>query len=678
MSRLPLPRSPGVYAAPPPPAVALAGVRLDVSAFVGVAPRGPARVPVVNENWPGDRPCVEPGRPRQRTVPVAVESFADYRRLYGGFEGPGLLPYAVSAFFDQGGRRAYVARVVHEYNDPARDAARVAAGAVPQARMTTGPFTLHARSEGSWGNRLRAAFAVTRQPLAFDPAGASAADLTLPADAALPAGAALHLALADGTTALRYVTAVTEEPLPDAPGTRLRATFDLPLAAAPAAAEVVEGALLIDDGVNPAEEHGELGLSSPHPRWLATVLCYESDLVYPDPAWRDAEVDLAALSDADLVALSRPPRLAPADPNDPQFAGGQDDYAAITPDDFFDPAWGPGDDAPRSGVHCLAQLTDLSLLVVPDLYSPQPLAPVESVLDPASLAGPAFARCLSPGPPQSQGVPPADLAGLRLDPRLPADRERIIALQLRLVELAGLLQAFVVLLDVPPGLSQRQILAWRARFSSAYAAAYHPWLLTAPAADPRGVLVRVPPAAAAAGIIAQSEAAFGVPHGPANVLVAGAVDVADAVSPGRQDALHPLGINLYLRERDGVRLTAARTLSGDPAYRQLSVRRLITLLRRTLQQKMQWVVFEPNNLALRNSLRQVLRRYLRQLYAAGAFAGDTEDQAFFVRCDATVNPPPGVEAGRLVVEVGVAPAEPTEFILVRLWANADGTLVTKE
>ena len=102
------------------------------------------------------------------------------------------------------------------------------------------------------------------------------------------------------------------------------------------------------------------------------------------------------------------------------------------------------------------------------------------------------------------------------------------------------------------------------------------------------------------------------------------------------------------------------------------------MLFRSLRQKMQWVVFEPNNLAVRNGLRQVLRRYLRQLYAAGAFVGDTEDQAFFVRCDATVNPPPSVEAGRLVAEVGVAPAEPTEFILVRLWATADGTLVTQE
>jgi phage tail sheath protein FI len=275
-------------------------------------------------------------------------------------------------------------------------------------------------------------------------------------------------------------------------------------------------------------------------------------------------------------------------------------------------------------------------------------------------------------------VPAGDLSGLRLDPRLPTDLSTIVALQLQLVEFSDLLQSFVALIDVPPGLSQRQILAWRTAFSSSYAAAYHPWLLTAPADDPRNVLVSVPPSAAAAGIIAQSEVTYGVPHGPANVLVADAVDVADVVSPARQDALHPLGINVYLRDRDGIRLTAARTLSSDPDYRQLSVRRLMTLLRRTLLQKMQWVVFEPNATALRNEVRQMLRRYLRQLYAAGAFVGDTESEAFFVRCDESNNPPQFVEAGQLLVEVGVAPARPTEFILVRLWANADGSLVTQE
>src|SRR6185369_2061484 len=133
--------APGIYKLPDSPLRALTGVRMDVCAFVGVAPRGPVRVPVVNEKWLDDRPCVEDQRPRRRTVAVPIESFDEYRRLFGGFEGPGLLPYAVASFFEQGGQRAYIARIVHDYRDklvptnpdPVMNAAAVAEGVVPGA-----------------------------------------------------------------------------------------------------------------------------------------------------------------------------------------------------------------------------------------------------------------------------------------------------------------------------------------------------------------------------------------------------------------------------------------------------------------------------------------------------------------------------------------------------------------
>jgi hypothetical protein len=146
------------------------------------------------------------------------------------------------------------------------------------------------------------------------------------------------------------------------------------------------------------------------------------------------------------------------------------------------------------------------------------------------------------------------------------------------------------------------------------------------------------------------------------------------VSPARHDELHPAGINVFLAERDGIRLTAARTLGRDAAYRQLSVRRLVTMLERVLDRQMQWAVFEPNNAALRADVKQMLRAFLRQLYRANAFRGATEDEAFFVRCDDALNPQWVVDDGRLVVEVGVAPAEPLEFIVLRIERGGDGTL----
>jgi uncharacterized protein len=662
--------APGIYPYPDVPLRALTGVRMDVCAFVGVAPRGPVRVPVFDEHWLDDRPCVEPERPRRRTHPFAVESFDEYRQLYGGFEGPGLLPYAVAAFFEQGGRRAYIARIVHDYGDEAKNEARVASGDVPGVKMESGPLTLRTRNEGSWGNRLRASISFSLRPLYSETQSANG--LVLPADSELSVGTLLRLTLPGGLNVLRYVTDLVEHGREDRSGSIMVATFDHPATAAPEEVAVVEGTLLLEDGDGQAERHERLGLSTGHPRWMATVLCYESRLVYPSPSWIDSRLDTDSLNAVTLSPVVSKP--APG----PQFNGGEDRYDEITHEDFFDAGWTLGDDEAGSGVHSLTQLSDLSSVAVPDLYSPAPLVATESIIDPVSLAGPTFERCVDlPPVPVSQDTAVFDLEGLRLDPRLPGDLAQISGLQARLVEFADLMRSFVVLLDVPPGLSQRKIMQWRAPFNSSYAAAYHPWLMVSRRDDQRDALIRVPPSAVAAGIIAQQETAFGVPHGPANVVAAEVVNVIDHVSPARHDELHQSGVNVYLRERDGIRLTAARTLSRESDYRQLSVRRLMLMLRRTLEQNTQWIVFEPNTAALRREVSQQLRAYLRQLYRAGAFRGATEEEAFFVRCDETLNTARIVDAGQLIAQVGVAPAEPLEFIVLRLSRDSDGTLMVE-
>jgi hypothetical protein len=670
--RIPL-GAPGIYKLPDSPLRALTGVRMDVCAFVGVAPRGPARshVPAVNDRWIDDRPCGEGDRPACRTVAVAVENFDEYRRLFGGFEGPGLLPYSVAAFFEQGGRRAYISRIVHDYrdpldatkSDPVKNAAGVAVGIVFGAGTGVMPLKLRARNEGSWGNQLRAALDFATRPIEFETSEPSS--LTVDEGTQLPSGSLLRLTLKDATRVLRLVTNIKPQPRAQRAGFANQAIFNQLLPADLKSTEVVEGVLRIDDGDGRIERHERFGFSALHPRWLATVLSYESDLVFPDKIWTAGEVIPV---DVDLLPL----------PWSDSFAGGEDRYAAITPDDFFDYGWTFGDDEPGNGVHTLVQLSDLSLLVVPDLYSPAPLAPVENVIDPVSLVGPEFEPCIDlPFKPSTQTQAVNDLQGLRLDPRFPADREAIIHYQKQLLDLAERLRSFIVLLDVPPGLSHRQILSWRAHFDSAYAAAYHSWLQVSRGNDSRR-LVRVPPSAVAAGVIAKQELAFGVPQGPANVLAAQVVGIDDVVSAERHDELHPQGINVYLRERDGIRLTAARTLSRDPQWRQLSVRRLLTMIKRALEQQMQWVVFEPNNAALRADVRFALESYLRQLFRLGAFRGATAAEAFFVHCNETNNPPYVTDAGRLIAEVGVAPAEPLEFIVLQLARGGDGTLTLQE
>jgi len=328
-----------------------------------------------------------------------------------------------------------------------------------------------------------------------------------------------------------------------------------------------------------------------------------------------------------------------------------------------------GDERPGRGAHSLAEIPDVSLVVAPDLYAPGPLAPVEPIVDPRIFAGAQFAECIEPPPGATQAQPADDLYGLRLDPV--QDLDTIAALQRRLADLAEELRSFIVLLDVPPGLSQRKILAWRGRFTSAWCAGYHPWVNMAPADDPRHRPVAVNPAAVAAGIIARREIELGVAYGPANVLAAGAVSVEDRVSPPRHAELHQHAINVFLSEPEGIRLTAGRTLALDQTWRQLNVRRLVTLIRRVLDRQMQWAVFEPNDRPLRARISRMLEAYLRQLYRANAFTGATEAQAFFVKCDDELNPPSVSDQGRLLAQVGIAPAEPLEFIVLNVARSAD-------
>ena len=654
--------APGIYRVPDQPLRGLTGVRMDVCAFVGVAPRGPARVPVYDADW-APKPCRD-GATMTHSVAVAVDSWNAYQQIYGAFEGPGLLPYAVASFFENGGLRAYIVRIVHEYlgSDATKNTQGIARSAFRLLTTTGGgSVKLRASNEGLWGNSLTAQLSFKTTPLALAPDAFMPSGIKFGAGLDLGRGATLRISLGGGIQVIRRLALIVEDWDPMT-GARLRfATFDAPTAVAGQSAALVAGVLEIEDGDGRREVHDRLGLSSDHPRWLARVLVGESDLLYPedDPlaSWINLDLD----PDGSLPTYGILP-----------FTGGADRYRDIVPDDFFDPDWVLGDDCPGKGIHAIVELEDLSLLVAPDIYSPRPLVPVTSIVDEGGFAGAEFTECVIPPPPTEQAPVPEDLDGLRLDPS--ADLDRITTLQRRIVALADDLRSFVVLLDAPPQLDRQRLLYWRAKFASPYAAAYYPWIEVARLDDQRDAIVRVNPSAIAAGIIALRETQFGVPYGPANVVASSVVDVDDRVSPQRHDELHQNALNIFMKERDGIRLTAARTLSVEQAWRQLSVRRLLTMIERVLYQQLQWVVFEPNDREIRTQISQMIEAYLRQLFRANAFAGATEATAFFVRCDDLLNPPLVADQGRLVAEVGVAPAEPLEFIVLQISRDGDATL----
>lgn len=348
---------------------------------------------------------------------------------------------------------------------------------------------------------------------------------------------------------------------------------------------------------------------------------------------------------------------------------GRDRYGELTGDAFFDgrPDDDPLDDREHHGADRLARTAEIGLLAVPDLFWSWAVPGPE----PDPWADAAHGPCATPVP--TAYVRPRPEMRL-LDGGDAADLDAITQRQLRLVALAEHHRRFTVLLDVPPGLDTRAVARWRTGFDSAYAAAYHPWLVVM---DASGVRVPVPGSAFAAGIIAARERRLGLSWGPANELARGAVLGVARVGDAEHDALFAQGINVYRAERDGFRLTSARTLSFGREYRQLSVRRLMTMLRLALDRHSQWIVFEPNTADLRERLRHTLEMFLHGLYERGAFAGETEQSAFFVRTSDDLNPPQSLALGRLVAEVGVAPAEPLEFLVLRISGDRDGVRVVE-
>lgn len=666
--------APNIYRAPDELRRTLGAERMDVCAFVGIAPRGPSRVPIEPESCQHKKAYVEKNRTRQRSIAVPVDSWDDYVRLYGGFDGPGRLPYAVASFFEQGGSRAYIVRIVHNYGDD-KDHEGVARAEITDIKSSGELPSFVAKNEGTWGNKLRLSIAYKTHPLVLL-SNSSNTELHVSPEENCPVGTLLRLTVqnmdeegSEPSYEFRFVTSQGYKGLENSNENKRFLILNSAASTTLLHAEIVEADLLVEDGQGFREHFSQLGLSADHPRWLATVIYQESTLINPEEFWLDASLtpfNAHYFPQDTKRELIENPYL---------FSKGEDRYDQINHEDFFDADWSLGDNTSGNGIYALTQEQEISLLVVPDIYVPESLPEKDDIEYLASLSDAEFSPCEDVI--RQDDIPESiehDLPNLLLNPLLGNDLKEITQLQSRIVDFAKMLRRFVVLLDVPPGIQLREIIAWRSHFNSDFSASYFPWLNISSLSDNRDSLILINPSAVAAGIIARQELTFGVQHGPANALANNVVSVDEKISPKNHDLLHPQGINIFLPKRDGIWLSAARTLSRDKYYRQLSVRRLISMLIKVLNKQMQWVVFEPNNNHLRTKIKHLLNNFLRQLYIGGAFKGKDESEAFFVRCDDELNNQRILDAGQLIVEVGVAPAEPLEFIVVRITRDGDGTL----
>ena len=643
-------------------------LRSDVAGFVGMARRGPLHLP----------------------VPLA--SFRQFQAWFGDAFDGGYLALAARAFFDNGGRRLWAVRVASE---AATSALRVlSAGGAPAWRI-------EASSAGAWGNDLEVRVHVQRrsqcraQPLPGDAlrwrvertAGYAVHALAELRQAGLPAQ---HAYIA-GVDAAAGVLAL-DRALP----------FDT---SAPATLETIAYAIEVLQSGRRVLVAEDLELSPEHPRYGPAVLCQPWQIVDRRAPAQESEAQVTGRSDAALQfmrsAQSRPPVPPPPivlrelravgaglalptvllDPAPGLLAleGGADGLAALAVEDFIGLPGSPLDGdaariAARRGLRALAAIDECALLAVPDIHI-QPRPPLQLAPPPACVPDPCLPQPVLPAPRRAPAVgddPP------RFDD---GAIERVQAALVTLAEQSG---DRIALLDAPHAACTEatavdaRLRAWRGRFDSSFAALYAPWLKVLDPQRPPGTTRAVPPSGHVAGLIAALELKRGVHVSPANEPLVGAQDVTLAIDEARHGLLNSLHVNVIraLPGR-GLRPMGARTLSSDPSWRFLSTRRVMCAVRRALAAALPWAVFEPNDWRTRAKLALVAGGFLQGLWARGVLPGAAPNEAYYVRCDDGNNPGAARDRGELLMEIGIAPATPFEFVLLRIGRDANGLAIVE-
>ena len=200
-----------------------------------------------------------------------------------------------------------------------------------------------------------------------------------------------------------------------------------------------------------------------------------------------------------------------------------------------------------------------------------------------------------------------------------------------------------------------------------YAAFYYPWISVY---DPlSNGQIWVPPTGHVTGLIARVDIDRGVHKAPANEVLRDATDLEFPIPKGKQDLLNPIGVNCmrdFRPQGRSIRLWGARTMTSDPEWKYINVRRLFIFIEQSILRGTQWVVFEPNNDALWASVILSITNFLIGVWKSGALLGRTQEEAFFVRCDRTTMTQDDLDNGRLVCLIGIAPTKPAEFVIFRI------------
>ena len=582
--------SPGVYVEEyDSGATPMQGVSTSTAGFVGLAERGP----IIGE-------------------PQLVTSFADYRRMYGGYlseAGYGsarFLPYAVEQFFANGGSRAYIMRAVP--------------GDAKSGSKTTGVLRVTAASPGSWAENMRVIVTPSykAKTQVFEVNGA---DLLLKNADGFNAGDVVELY--DGS---RSVYATIKSTLDKTVTLDAPCTLDVADRKVGTAKYIRTCEITITARLGEMVETFENLSLKPGLLNYAPVKTAKSDLIKveilsgaapsaPASSWSGGDENEDDETPSYGASYSSPARVAPYELCDGTGeemtlileGGSNGSVLNVTADAYTGKDDGPGS---RTGLQAFIENANVSVMLIPGVTAPE--------------------------------------------------------VQAALIGFCENKKSCFAILDVPIDYKKTNDVAnFRDMYDSTYAAMYHPWLEMYDAGEKRSTYF--PPSGAMAGIYSRSDNERGVHKAPANEVVRGCTGLSCNYNTGEQDILNPIGVNLIRAfPGRGIRVWGARTISSNGLWKYLNVRRLFIYVEESIRANTNWVVFEPNSEVLWQRVRRTISSFLAVCWRDGALAGSSPDEAFFVECGPTTMTQDDIDNGRLICQIGIAPVKPAEFVIFRI------------
>lgn len=605
------------------------GVPTSTTGFAGMAKWGP--VCYREQAIQGPSSC----------EPRLITSFTEFERVYGaldniqvvtgGSTSPRLpyLAHSARAFFENGGKRLYVSRVFSPEAgfdsadaDTAADAWGIARFVVT---VTANPDAVfQARWPGEMGNMFVKVFVSRSKNIAYDNA-----DLGVVQVRGVQPGAVVE------------VTAAANVPAPVGNAPLIAAN----LRVVTVNADGVQSFISANDGTTIAlngddvvqlvhlkvqvtigsrtEEYSDLAGDPGQKRYIGRILDRNNPEDEDCPVWFNWQAGNGnQFAAANLMADLRGAEAADAIYGY-RLADGHDGVL-VSPADLAGTAADPDDpDVKATGLEALAEVEDIAIVALPD----------SGDLGSTTLSRVAAQNLVSH-----------------------AERQRYR----------------IAVVDGPQNSSLNEIRDFRAQFDSKYAAIYYPWINIfdpnerfSQGTPPRQIAL--PPSGFISGIYARNDIERGVHKAPANEVIRGLTKFELNINKPRNEVINPEGINaLRYFEGRGFRVWGARTMSSDPEWKYVNVRRLFIFIENSIDRSSQWAVFEPNNQILWDNIRRMVEDFLLVLWRDGALLGSKPENAFFVRCDRSTMTQNDLDNGRLVCLIGIAPVKPAEFVIFRI------------